>query len=90
MIADRAADAFFSRALGESHQQWLKVYLLLALSLCQCARTIGADPARASLQTYVGHPVSELIARFGLSLAWTVKNTHCLEANSWQRHSRRL
>jgi hypothetical protein len=38
---------------------------LLALSLCNCARTIGADPARASLQTYVGHPVSELIARFG-------------------------
>jgi len=43
-------------------------YLLLGLfglSLCNCAGTIGADPARSSLQTYVGHPVSELIARFG-------------------------
>jgi hypothetical protein len=40
--------------------------LILALSLCNCARTIGvADPARASLQIYVGHPVSELISRFG-------------------------
>ena len=43
-------------------------YLLLGLfglSLCNCAGTIGVDPARSSLQTYVGHPVSELIARFG-------------------------
>jgi tetratricopeptide (TPR) repeat protein len=67
-----------------------KSICLLALWLWHCARTIGADPARASLRTYVGHPVSELIARFGLSLAWTVKNTRCLGVNSWQRHSRRL
>jgi hypothetical protein len=42
---------------------------LLGLSLCNCAGTIGADPARSLLQTYVGHPVSELIARFGRAKA---------------------
>ena len=38
---------------------------LLGLSLSNCAGMIGADPARSSLQTYVGHPISEVIARFG-------------------------
>jgi hypothetical protein len=38
---------------------------LLGLSLCNCARTILADPAKSSLQAYVGHPVSEVISRFG-------------------------
>jgi hypothetical protein len=41
------------------------LFSLLGLSLCNCAGMIGADPARSSLQTYVGHPISEVIARFG-------------------------
>jgi len=38
---------------------------LLGLSLCNCAGMIGADPARSSLLTCVGHPISEAIARVG-------------------------
>jgi hypothetical protein len=37
----------------------------IGLWLGNCAGTILTDPARSSLQTYIGHPVSELVSRFG-------------------------
>jgi hypothetical protein len=38
---------------------------LLGLPLCSCTATILPDPAKSSLQMYIGHPVSELVSRFG-------------------------
>jgi hypothetical protein len=49
---------------GHTNKKNLVLYLL-ALSLCNCGRAIGADPARAFLQAYVGRLVSELVSRFG-------------------------
>jgi hypothetical protein len=43
-------------------------YLLICfigLLLGSCTGTILTDPARSSLQTYIGHSVSELVSRFG-------------------------
>jgi hypothetical protein len=37
----------------------------MVLHLCNCARTSLPDPARANLDGYIGHPMSELILRFG-------------------------
>ena len=54
------------KSLGIAPKMAKSLWLcILALPLCNCAGTIGGDPARSSLQTYVGHPVSELIVRFG-------------------------
>jgi hypothetical protein len=47
---------------------WLKklgMLCLAGLMLCNCARTIFPDPARATLDGHIGHPVSEVILRFG-------------------------
>ena len=51
-------------AFMQGTAKFLLPWLLLGLSLCNCAKTILPDPARAS-QSYIGHPVSELISRFG-------------------------
>jgi hypothetical protein len=56
------------RAQGTQIADWLEklgMLCLAGLTLCNCARTILPDPARATLDGYIERPVSEVILRFG-------------------------
>ena len=47
---------------------WLKklgMLCLAGLTLCNCARTILPDPAKVTLDGYIGHPVSEVSCALG-------------------------